>query len=147
MKKKKHDFRNYGWEQKAGKEEIIKHRTDYFASLYLEEKQDRPTLDNLGFNAIGEEAARWLEREFEEDEIIDAVFALAGDKALGPDGFPMAFLQRFWYVLKDDILAFMEEQHQRVKLSRGLGASFTALICKNEGELGQSYRQLLQDPS
>lgn len=47
-------------------------------------------------------------------------------------------------MLKDDILAFMEEQHQRVKFSRGgLGVSFIAFIPKNEGELGlKDYRPI-----
>lgn len=39
-------------------------------------------------------------------------------------------------MLKEDILAFMEEFHQRGKISKGMGASFIALVPKKEGEIG-----------
>ena len=61
---------------------------------------------------------------------------MAGDKATGPHGFPMAFFQHLWPLIKDDFLAFMEEFHQKGKLSRGLGASFIALIPKKKGVIG-----------
>ena len=77
------------------KEEIIKHIEDYFASLYTDEGWERPTLDNMEFDVIGEDWAQWLERKFEEEEVRQAIFNLAGDKAPGPDGFPMAFFQQF----------------------------------------------------
>lgn len=47
----------------------------------------------------------WLEREFEEEEIKAAAFALAEEKAPDPDGFPMAFFQYFWEVVKQDVLS------------------------------------------
>ena len=82
-----------------------------------------------------------MEREFEEEEVGQAVFDLAGDKAPGLDGFPMAFFQRFCGMMKKDILAFMEEVHQRGKLSKGMGASFIVLVPKKSGEIGtKDYR-------
>ena len=45
-------------------------------------------------------------------------------------------IQRFWSMLKDDILDFIGEFHSRGKLSKGIGASFIALIPKKEGEIG-----------
>lgn len=36
-----------------------------------------------------------LEVPFSVDEIKEAVLALGADKALGPDGFPVFFFQRF----------------------------------------------------
>ena len=35
-----------------------------------------------------------LEREFEKEEIIEALKEAKGDKAPGPDGFTMAFYQK-----------------------------------------------------
>ena len=46
----------------------------------------------------------------------------------------MAFFQRFWSLLKEDILVFMEEFHERGKLSKGMGASFITLIPEKGGE-------------
>ena len=39
-------------------------------------------------------------------------------------------------VLKKDILAFMDEFHQRGKHYKGMGASFIALIPKKSREIG-----------
>ena len=85
------------------------HIKDYFYSLYADEGWERPSLENLVFDVIGEQEAQWLERKFEEEEIRQAIFDLAGDKAPGPDGFLIAFFQRFWKMLKRDILNLMEE--------------------------------------
>lgn len=62
----------------------------------------------------------------------DVVFKMCGDKAPGLDGFPIFFFQRFWHLLKEDVMAFIKEFHARGKLSKNLGASFIALISKME---------------
>ena len=51
----------------------------------------RPSMSSLSFNQIGEETVAGLEDRFIEDEIFVAVSSLNGDKALGPNGFPLAF--------------------------------------------------------
>lgn len=94
-------------------EGIIKHIEDYFVKLYRNDPWATPRLDNMEFDCIGAEHVQWLEREFEEEEIWEVVFGSGGEKALSPDGFPMAFFQRFWGVLKGEILAFMQEFHAR----------------------------------
>jgi hypothetical protein len=43
------------------------------------------------FDSIGEVEAIWLERDFEERELLEVVKAMNGDKALSPDGYSMAF--------------------------------------------------------
>lgn len=60
-------------------------------------------LDGLDFLSISTEEADWLERPFEE-EIFKVVCSMNGDKALGPDGFSMAFFHACWPVLKGDLL-------------------------------------------
>lgn len=116
-----------------GREEIVEHIVDYFEGLHQKEDLERPLLDNLDFNNIGEERAKWSEREFEKEEVRLTVFSVAGDKAPGPDGFPMAFFQCFWGMLKEDVMAFMREFHTRGRLSKGLVASFVTLIRKKSG--------------
>lgn len=105
-----------------GREEIVKHIVDYFEGLHQKEDLERPLLDNPDFNNIGE-----------KEEVRLAVFSVAGDKAPGPDGFPMAFFQYFWGMLKEDVMAFMREFHTRGRLSKGLVASFVTLIRKKSG--------------
>lgn len=125
------------------KEEIISHILDYFRSLFSNDLWERPHLGNIVFEVIGEEEAKWLERNFEEEEVCQAVFGLAGDKGPGPDGFPMAFFQRFWKMVKKDVMDFLEEPSQRGKLSKGFGASFIVLILKKSGDLSiKDYRPI-----
>lgn len=52
------------------------------------------------------------------------------ERAPGPDGFSVFFFQRFWLDLKDEIMDFVKELHERGKLSKNLCATFIALIPK-----------------
>lgn len=63
-------------------------------------------------------------------EVKAAVFNLKSDKAPGSDGFSISFFQRYWDLLRDDIMAFMKEFHLRGWLSKSIGASLIALIPK-----------------
>lgn len=61
-----------------------------------------------------------MERDFEEEEVRDAVFKMTGDKAPGLDGFPLFFFQRFWLDLKHEVMAFIKEFHDRDMLSKNV---------------------------
>jgi hypothetical protein len=41
---------------------------------------------------------------FTEEEIKTAIFSMNPNKAPGPDGFPILFYQKFWNIIKYDIL-------------------------------------------
>lgn len=62
-------------------------------------------------------------KEFEEEEVKEALFNMSGEKASG----------RFWSDLKEEVMDFIKEFHARGKLSKNLCASFIALIPKIEG--------------
>lgn len=85
-------------------------------------------MDNLEFEAITEDTASWLQREFGVQEVKEAVFSANGDKAPGLDGFSMAFFQQFLDLLKEDVMAFMCEFYSQGKLPKTIGASFISLI-------------------
>ena len=61
--------------------------TQFYQHLFSEQNEYRPHLDGLGFSRISDDNSAWLDRPFEEDEVMGCV----GDKSLGPDGFSMAF--------------------------------------------------------
>ena len=67
--------------------------TQYYNCLYTEEVEWRPKLDGLEFSMIFAEDVAWLNKPFDEEEVARVVKGFNGDKALGPDGFPMAFFQ------------------------------------------------------
>ena len=62
-----------------------------FQSLLSASNSWCPPFPNLLFNLIGEDQAAKLEEMFTDEEILAAVPRLNGDKALGPNGFPLAF--------------------------------------------------------
>ena len=62
-----------------------------YQNLFLALGRWSPSLPDLAINEIGLEEAARLEESFSEEEIWTAISGLNSDKALGPDGFPIAF--------------------------------------------------------
>ena len=58
---------------------------------------------------LGEDSANSLEVMFSEEEMFAALSSCCGDKALGSDGFTMAFWLFCWNVVKSDILGLFRE--------------------------------------
>jgi hypothetical protein len=69
------------------------------------------------------------------DEVRNVVSVVNGDKALGPDGFSMAFFQACWDVLSSDIMAVFNDFHARSWFEKSLNASFISLIPKAPGAI------------
>jgi hypothetical protein len=58
---------------------------------------------------------------------------LKGDKALGPDGFSMAFFKKCWEVVKKDMMTIFKEFHESGKFEMSFNATFVAFIPKKVG--------------
>jgi hypothetical protein len=84
----------------------------------------------LSFSSISPEEASWLERPFEDEEISQVVRNMNGDKAPGPDGFPMSFYHACWPILKGDVLAVFSEFYEYGSFVRSMNATFLSLIPK-----------------
>ena len=69
-----------------------------------------------------------LERAFEEGGVFEVVKGVNSDRALGPDGFTIAFFQTCWDVLKEDIITVFHDFHTRGKFERSLNAMFITHI-------------------
>ena len=67
---------------------------DFYKKLYQEPEAWRPTIDGLEFACLDEIERSMLEREFEKEEIIEALMEAEGDTAPRPNGFSMAFFQK-----------------------------------------------------
>ena len=103
---------------------------EFYKTLYTEDAGRRPLLDDLHFSSISYDEACWLERPFEEEEIFQAVSNMNGNKAPGPDGFPMSFFHACWPILRADLLAVFSEFHEFGSFQRSLNATFLTLIPK-----------------
>ena len=72
----------------------------------------------------------WLERPFEEAEIFDVIQRFHGDKSPCPDGFPMAFFQACWVIVKSDLLGVFHHIYANGQFEKSLNATFITLIPK-----------------
>ena len=79
------------------------------------------------------EEKEWLQRQFEEDEVLETLKLCSRDKAPGPDGFPISFYQSFWEMLKEDILSTLRQFHDHQMFEKSLNATYVALIPKKVG--------------
>jgi hypothetical protein len=114
------DFLLIGDTLSSNQSEIGEHVVEFYQKHFSELFRWRPKVDGLSFDSILESEARWLERAFEEEEVRKVVSAMNVDKALGPDGFSMAFFQTCWDVLSLDIM----------KVFHDLWEAFTRLLLK-----------------
>jgi exonuclease III len=112
------------------KEEIKGCITQFYQHLFCEPYEYRPHLDGLGFSRISEDNSTWLDRPFEEEEVMGVVMGCVGDKSPGPDGFPMAFFQYCWHIIKADLMAVFQNFHSNGEFERSLNATFLVLIPK-----------------
>jgi exonuclease III len=117
----------------TNQDEIRDHISQFYEQLYKENGSRRPMLDGIQFASISEEEAAWLDRPFEESEIVHVVQGCNGDKAPGPDGFSLAFFQQCWGVVRNDMLAVGYEFHEYCSFERSLNATFISLIPKKHG--------------
>jgi hypothetical protein len=108
--------------------EISEHIIEFYQKLFTEQCNWRPMVDGISFDSISEEEVSWLERDFEEDEIRKVVFMMNGNKALGPNGFSLAFFQTCWEVGREDIMKVFRAFHAGGMFEKSLNASFIPLI-------------------
>ena len=79
------------YEDKSG---VLDQLMDFYKKIYQKPESWRPTIDGLEFDCLDETERLSLEREFEKEEILEALKEDEGDKEPGPNGFTMAFLPK-----------------------------------------------------
>ncbi|KAL0444348.1 UNVERIFIED_CONTAM: hypothetical protein Slati_2157500 [Sesamum latifolium] len=67
-------------------------------------------------------------RPVERNEVNEAIFDIAEDKALGPDGFSSAFYKAAWSVIGDEITEAVQEFFRSGKLLKQVNATILSLI-------------------
>jgi hypothetical protein len=77
----------------------------------------------------------WLERLFQEEEVLQALFSMDEDKAPVPDSFSIAFYRSYWSIVKDDIMGVFHNFHRHERFKKSLNTTFIALIPKKTGQL------------
>jgi hypothetical protein len=113
--------------------EVKAHIVQFYTQLLTESCSWRPILDGLLFKSIGSEESLWLERDFEENEVLEVIKELQGDKSPGPDGFSLGFVCTCWEVIKEDIMAVFRDFHNKGRFQKSLNTTFITLIPKKAG--------------
>ncbi|KAK2651351.1 hypothetical protein Ddye_011207 [Dipteronia dyeriana] len=72
-------------------------------------KWKRQSITSLSFNKISEVDRDWLEERFRDVEVVKALDSCDRNKATGPDGFNLGFVQANWDVIKGDFMKCLEE--------------------------------------
>ncbi|GKV09210.1 hypothetical protein SLEP1_g20749 [Rubroshorea leprosula] len=104
----------------------------YFQDLFTESNWLRPKLDGINFKQLSHADNEPLMAEFSEEEIKSAVWDCEPTKSPGPDGFNFKFIKAMWEDIKQDIIGYIQEFHDRGKIEKGANASFIVLIPKIE---------------
>jgi hypothetical protein len=88
--------------------EIIKVATDYYMDLFRFESKPNINIDDNFFDdeeKMTVEENEGLEAIFTKEEVKIAVFGSYSDGAPSPDGLSFLFYQKFWGLVKDDMMA------------------------------------------
>ena len=67
------------------------------------------------------------------EEVFSTLSKLNGDKAPGSDGFPLAFWQFCWEFVKNEIIGFFKEFHEKGRFVRSLNTTFLVLVPRKGG--------------
>ena len=74
-----------------------------------------------------------MELPFSEEEVHSALMEMNGDKVPGPDGFTVAFWQKCWEFVKEEVLDIFKEFHEQSSFLKSLNNTFLVLIPKKGG--------------
>ncbi|GKV22549.1 hypothetical protein SLEP1_g32411 [Rubroshorea leprosula] len=105
---------------------------DHFKNQFSSQPQNRPSLEHIFSNSLSRKDREMLEAEFTNEEIKEAVFSCASDKAPGPDSFNFHFIKSVWSTIEGDITNFIKEFHKYGRLVRGINASYITLVPKKK---------------
>ncbi|KAJ9689585.1 hypothetical protein PVL29_014989 [Vitis rotundifolia] len=119
---------------RLNKEEELKEGIgSYFKSLFEEPLVRRPDVESGLFKVLDSLDNEILEGQFSNEEVFKALSALGGDKALGPNGFTLAFWKFCWPIVGGAVMQVFEELHSQNAVFRSHNATFLVLIPKKEG--------------
>jgi len=89
-----------------------------------------PGVENLRFRQLSVLEAGNLIRPFMLKEVKHAIWDCNSFKSPGPDGINFGFIKQFWPILNEDCMCFITEFHRNGRLTKGINATFIALISK-----------------
>jgi hypothetical protein len=117
----------------ADPDTISNHIVNFYESLFSEPLSWRPRVDNLEFDVLSTDEVSSLEEPFEEREVREVIKGMDRDKALGLDGFSLAFFQDCWEVVKGDFMEVFTDFRAQGKFVKSINSTFISFIPKIHG--------------
>ncbi|KAL0417527.1 UNVERIFIED_CONTAM: putative mitochondrial protein [Sesamum radiatum] len=123
-------------------EEIRDHIETYFGEIFRSRNPSEEELEK-GTEAISgrlsEQLLQELSRPYTAEEISKALSQMAPLKSPGPDGMPPFFFQKYWHIVKKDVISTTLALLNDLNLPPGLNHTHIALIpkCKKPETLTQ----------
>ncbi|XP_043724222.1 uncharacterized protein LOC122671183 [Telopea speciosissima] len=105
----------------------------YFQELYASEPINNTALNSVldvVQPIVGDDINNMLCLVPSSKEVHDALFRMAPLKSPGPDGLPPLYFQKYWEVVKDDLVALVEEFFITGHIPKELNKTFICLIPK-----------------
>ena len=115
------------------KQEVREGIVNAYQQMLSEDLGWKADIGRLQLDQISQQEAENLEIHFSEAEVHSALIEMNIDKALGPDGFTMAFWQSCWDFVKEEILEMFKEFHEQSSFLKNLNNTFLILIPKKGG--------------
>lgn len=100
---------------------IFKEKDHHMPLLTSTNLRQRSKGDNISFTSL-----------FLEDEIKDAVWNCDENKNPGPNRFNFKCIKRCWDLVKEDVVAFVNQFYAREKVPKVITTSFITLIIKKD---------------
>lgn len=104
----------------------------FFEARFSDSQWRRQPKSDEELKPISNDDNTILLSNFEEVEVMKAMWACDSSKNLGSDGLNFKFIKAFWDIMKSDIMRFMEEFQSNGALPRENNSSFIACIPKCE---------------
>lgn len=127
-------------------EHIAQHLFTFFFNQLGVEHEPNNSINTINLQAIyGDDSFNLscLQDPFTVQEVKNAIFSSASEKATGPDGLPIIFYQRFWNIIKDDILAVFNSFHNGATNLNLINDCWICLIPKKkDATLASDFRPI-----
>jgi hypothetical protein len=112
---------------------MMKIAVDFYKNLFAKEPDVGVKLGSNFWedkDKVSEEENSQLLAPFSESEIKEVIFSCYSEGAPGPDGLPFLFYQKFWDLIKKDLVEMFEDFHNgKLDLYR-LNCALVTLIPK-----------------
>ena len=130
----------------VGQQNLKTYITEYYKKLFGAPAVNSIMMDesvNHDLPQISNDENAILTADFSEKEVLEAISQMEHNKAPGPDGFPAEFCQKFWSVLKADLMGmFTQLYNGELPLFKLNFGTITLLPKKEDSSKIEQYRPI-----